>query len=327
MLIYIFSINNFFLQFLLYFNLFLNRKWYFQSSFGMIKNIILENIQERFKFAIEVQTQIQQLLYLHCQILYEHDFITLITKWGGNLNYLEDSDPLTDALCKYYDNEDTFKNCSYRHKICEKTLISNDKFTYFCNILVVGNETFYKSKFVSTYTNTKFKQLHEKSWCFKENTKEIKTENSSIILNIIEGPKLNKYSSLIADKLESVDACIFVYDRDTEDSFEAVQRFVKTNKQLLTNIEWFLWGNIAKKKSSIKEENVTKFCSKYNCAFYEFPFDEKDKIEIVFDTAWKSKSRAFILHLFIICILIKLIFKTFFFNLLSNIINFLLSSR
>ena len=111
---------------------------------------------------------------------------------------------------------------------------------------------------------------------------------------------------MIADKLESVDSCIFVYDRDSEDSFEAVQRFVKANKQLLNNIEWVLWENIAKEENSMKEENVTKFCSKFKCAFYEFPFDKKDKIEIVFDKVIKSKSIAikfFIFLLFIICIL------------------------
>ena len=263
----------------------------------MIKNIILDNSQENLKFSIEVQTQILQLLYLQCYIFNENDFINLITEWGGNLNYLEDPDSLTDALCKYYDREDTFKNWWYRLKNCEKTSISNDKITYKYNMLVVGNTNYYKTKFVSTYTNTKLEQYHEKSLCFTENIKEIKAENSSVILNVIEGPKLNKYSSLIADKLESVDACIFVYDRDTEDSFETVEGFVTANMQLLTNIEWVLWGNITKEESSIKKENVTKFCSKLNCAFYEFPFDKKDKIEIVFDTVLKSKSIAILLFI------------------------------
>ena len=235
---------------------------------------------------------------MQCHIFNEHDFNNLVTEWGGKLNYFEDPDSLTDALCKYYDKEDTFKNCSYYHKNCEKASKSNDKIIYKYNILVVGETNYYKSKFVSTYTDTWFEKLHEKSLCFTENIKEIKIDNSSVILNAIEGPKLNKNSSLIADKLESVDACIFVYDRETEDSFEAVERFVKENRQFLTNIEWFLWGNIAKEENAMKEENVTKFCSKYNCAFYEFPFDKKDKIDIVFDTVIKSKS------IFIYCIYI-----------------------
>ena len=257
--------------------IFKNRKWNFQCSFGMIKNIILENIREYFEFAIEVQTQILQLLYFQCHIFNGHDFTDLINEWRGSINYLEEPNSLTDALCKYYDNENTFKSCLYRYKTCENNLISNDKIKYFCNILVVGKDNLYKSKFVSIYTNTKFEKLSERSPYFIENTKEIKTENSNVILNVIEGPKLNEYSSLIADKLESVDACIFVYDRYTEDSFEAIEGFVWANWQLLTNIEWFLWGNIAKDESLMKEENVIKFCLKYNCEFYEFPFDKKKR--------------------------------------------------
>ena len=288
------------------FYLFLNRKWYFQSSFGFIRNIILDNSQEKSKFAIEVQTQKLQLLYLQCHIFNEHDFNNLVTEWGGKLNYLEDPDSLTDALCQYYDREDTSKNWSSSHKNCDHTYTSNSQSSFKFNILIVGNTNYYKSKFVSTYTNTKLKQLHERSFCFTENTKEIKTENSTVILNVIEGPKLNEYSSLIADKLESVDAWIFVYDRDMLDSFETVERFVKANRLLLNNIEWVLWENIAKEESSMKEENVTKFCSKFNCAFYEFPFDRKYKIDTVFDAVIKSKSiaiRFFIFELFIICIL------------------------
>ena len=244
---------------------------------------------------------------MQCHIFNEHDFNNLVTEWGGNLNYFEDPDSLTDALCQYYDREDAFKNCSYRHKTCEKASKSNDKITYKYNILVVGNTNYYKTKFVSTYTNTKLEQLHERSLCFIENIKQIKTENSFVILNVIEGPNLNKYSNLIEDKLESVDACIFVYDRDTEDSFEAVKRFVKANKQLLTNIEWFLWGNIANEESFMKEENVIKYCSKYNCVFYEFPFDKKDKIDIVFDTVIKSKS-IFIYCIYIIYWILKMLY-------------------
>ena len=173
--------------------------------------------------------------------------------------------------------------------MCEMKSASNNQSSFKFNILVVGKDQFYKSKFISTYTDKKLERLYEKSLCFTENIKEIKTENSSVILNVIEGPKLNEYSSLIADKLESVDACIFVYDRDTEDSFEAVQRFFKINKQLLTNIQWLLLGN-NRDESFMKEDNVIKFCSKYNCVFYEFPFDKKDKIDSVFDTVIKSKS-------------------------------------
>ena len=144
--------------------------------------------------------------------------------------------------------------------------------------------SFFLHTCVSTYISTNTDTFKQKSTNFTENIWEITVKGDTTYLSIIEGPNFEKYADQIANKLKEVDACVFVYDRYTMDWFESIERFINDNMKLLKGIQWVLWGN-NQKESTVSEDSMTNFEKINAMTFFEFSFEDKDKIKTVFTTA------------------------------------------
>ena len=221
-------------------------------------------------FPIEIQNQILQLMYIQWNVLNRESFSDLISKSTKDEDY---SWSLTDAFSSYYDNHQKDIQSAYA------PFEVNDKI--YLNILIIGNNNSWKSKFVLKYVGSKYSKLYEKSVSFTSNTKIIQSNGCIAILNIIESPTLDKYKDQIADQLKDVHVCIFVFERCAKGSFEAVKEFTKTNHKLLKNVEWVLWAN-SQEQSKDVDANIMKFVSENSLVYYELWFDDKIKIETVF---------------------------------------------
>ena len=111
------------------------------TSFGFLKDIILNYSNVSCSdFPIEIQNQILQLMYIQWNVLNRESFSDLISKSTKDEDY---SWSLTDAFSSYYDNH---------QKDIQNAFVpfeTNDE--VYLNILVVGSNNSWKSKFVSKY--------------------------------------------------------------------------------------------------------------------------------------------------------------------------------
>ena len=249
----------------------LYRKWHLNTSFGLLKDIILNysNVSN-FDFPIEGQSQILQLMYLQWSVLNWEIYEDLISK---STKDEELSGLQTDALCSYYDSH---------QKVIQSAFDPFEtKDEVYLNILVVGNNNSWKSKFVSKYVGSKLSKLHEKSVSFKSNTKVMQSSGCIAVLNIIESPNLDKCKDQIADQLKDVHACIFVSELWTPEPLESVKEFTAANEKSLKKVEWVLWANSQAQSRDI-DAKIMKLVSLHLFNYYEIWFDDKAQVEIVF---------------------------------------------
>ena len=110
------------------------------TSFGFLKDIVLNYSNVNcFDFPIEVQNQILQLMYIQWNVLNLESYNNLMLK-STKENF---TGSLTDEFCSYYDSH---------QKVIQNAFVPFElNNEVYLNILVVGSNNLWKSKFVSKY--------------------------------------------------------------------------------------------------------------------------------------------------------------------------------
>ena len=153
-------------------------------------------------------------------------------------------------------------------------------------IILLGETSVGKSSIIKRYSDNKFEDIFISTIGVDLIEKEITINGHKIILNIMDTSGQERFKSLSKTYIRASDGIIFVYDITNEESFKAINTWIKLADDQEEGFQAILVGNKIDLKDlrEITKDEMNDFAEKNNLKCFETSAKENINIELIFKT-------------------------------------------